>query len=153
MKSRVLLIISLLLMVSSTIQAQIPVEVSGYITSLETGFAVTDKEVSILTSSGQTAPTAITNNNGYYSILLDMLSIDSSATITVSVTDCLQEHVTRTFPVFNAAQIQADFHFFSGLPGCIFISVPTGKSPLYHIFESQLPCLLFHPLALGLRRW
>lgn len=138
MKSRVLLIISLLLMVSSTIQAQIPVEVSGYITSLETGFAVTDKEVSILPSSGQTPLTAITNNNGYYSILLDMLSIDSSATITVSVTDCLQEHVTRTFPVFNAAQIQADFQICTSFPGCqaAFLFQYQPANPLYITFSN-----------------
>lgn len=118
MRSRVLLIISLLLMVSSTIRAQIPVEVSGYVTSLETGFAVTDKEVSILPSSGQTSLTAFTNNNGYYSILLDMLSIDSSATITVLLTDCLQENVTQTFPVYNATQIQADFQICTSFQGC-----------------------------------
>jgi len=101
-----------------TAGAQIPVSISGYVTAIETGFAIPDKEVNIALPPGQQPITTTTNNNGYYATQFVVMPGDSLNQIIVMVTDCEQQLIAQTFNVLNNNVITADFQICSITPGC-----------------------------------
>lgn len=132
MKNRFFFLIIILYFCSLVLRAQLPIAVSGYVTALETGFAIQDKEVFIGMSSGIVLTTAYTNNNGFYSTEINLPPGDSLSAISVWVIDCRQQEVVQFFQTGNTNMIEANFEICTIQEGCQanFLYQPQPANPL-----------------------
>lgn len=118
MKFRLFILIVFVVFPAPALRAQLPVSVSGYVTALETGYAIPDKEVSITMPPGNEPLTTTTNDNGFYAFQFVYVPGDSLAQIAVTVIDCAQQPVSQFFVISNSNVITADFQICTTGSGC-----------------------------------
>lgn len=114
-----ILLVFALLQLATIAPAQQSVFIEGYVTALETGMAVTQKEVTIATDNLTSPLITYTNNNGYFAAQLWVSPGDTISSVFVFVTDCNQQQVLQSFPTDSLTQIRADFQICTLNSGCL----------------------------------
>jgi len=112
--------------------------VGGQVTATETGFPVAQKEVSVGLEIGQILVTDYTDENGYYSLEIPPAMFDTTTTLLVWVSDCMQQLQFQTFIANPGITIVFNFEICTLNTNCqaSFIFYNDSLSPQLVYFEN-----------------
>ncbi len=118
MKTKTVIIISLLLLLTFGVQAQQLVTIQGHITSTETGLPIAQEAVYIGFFPEIPIITGYSNAEGFYSAQLVVQPNDSLVSMTVWVKDCNELTIAQYFLIQDSTQVLADFQICTQIATC-----------------------------------